>query len=319
MLIKSADDLTKRRQLLKELQHSARLDGSQRSWLKDELERLDRGARGERDAAHYIDAYFKDSKNHVVLHDLRLVVDGQVAQIDHLVMARGFLFYLFETKNFNGNLQINALGEFSVRYGSGRSIGIPSPIEQSRRHEPILVKLLEQLDITGRVGRKPLFEHVVLIDPKATISRPEKGTFDTGNVIKADQIGTWHERYVDKDIGVASTIGLLLNLRSLDTLVEWGNMLTRQHRPRDPLQLPAFLQPKPDASGTTPTRAEPAPAPTPLTESHAAEQSPDTERKRLICATCGCKITFQEGRFCWSRADRFGGRQYCRVHQANFP
>jgi hypothetical protein len=34
--------------------------------------------------------------------------------------------------------------------------------------------------------------------------------------------------------------------------------------------------------------------------------------------TCGDKITFPEGKFCWANEKRFGGFQYCREHQAQF-
>ncbi|MEY4757566.1 MAG: hypothetical protein RJA34_2464 [Pseudomonadota bacterium] len=74
--------------LLEELQHSNQLDFGQKKWLKDELMRFRKGIEGERESAHYLDNYFKPGQNHVVLHDLRFVVDGDVAQIDHLILKR---------------------------------------------------------------------------------------------------------------------------------------------------------------------------------------------------------------------------------------
>jgi len=35
------------------------------------------------------------------------VLDGEVAQIDHLIINRGMGMYLVETKNYAGNLVIN--------------------------------------------------------------------------------------------------------------------------------------------------------------------------------------------------------------------
>jgi hypothetical protein len=64
------------------------------------------------------------------LHDLRLVVDGDVAQIDHLIINRGIGMYLIETKNYKGNLIINDHGEFTFEYDNGDRYGIPSPLEQ---------------------------------------------------------------------------------------------------------------------------------------------------------------------------------------------
>ena len=129
MIIKSADDKSKRLTLLEDLKASPLLDSRQKDWLHQELMRTQRGLQGERDAAHYIDAHFKDKDTHAVLHDLRLVVEGEVAQIDHMVITRALRIYLFETKCFAGNVQINERGEFTVCYSGERAFGVPSPLE----------------------------------------------------------------------------------------------------------------------------------------------------------------------------------------------
>jgi len=79
MIIKKADDKTKRLALLADLKKSALLDARQKEWLDEELTRVRRGIEGERDAAFYIDSYLKDSQNNAVIHDLRLEVDGDGA------------------------------------------------------------------------------------------------------------------------------------------------------------------------------------------------------------------------------------------------
>ena len=61
MLLKSADDKSKRLALLQELQRSQLLDPVQKKkWLRDELMRLNKGIQVERETAHYLDYYFKD-------------------------------------------------------------------------------------------------------------------------------------------------------------------------------------------------------------------------------------------------------------------
>ncbi len=188
MLLKSADDKSRRLALLEELQRSPLLDSGQKEWLHKQLMNLKKGMQGERDSAHYLDSYFKD-KEHVLLHDLRFVVDGDVAQIDHLIINRAGSIYLLETKNYSGNLVINERGEFTAVYGRMR-FGIESPIEQSLRHERVLSKLLERLEISGRTHKLPEFQHVVMLHPQAIIKRPPAKLFDTRNVIKADQFPT---------------------------------------------------------------------------------------------------------------------------------
>lgn len=328
MLLKSADDKSKRLALLQELQRSQLLDPVQKKWLRDELMRLNKGIQGERESAHYLDHYFKDGENHVVLHDLRFVVDGEVTQIDHLVINRGSFFYLLETKNYACNLVINAYGEFTAEYENSR-FGIPSPIEQSLRHERVLDKLLERLDIVGRTQKRPEFRHVVMLHPKATIERPPAKTFDTSNVIKADQFPTWHQSFVDK-IGIGSVFKIGLNMRSQDTIKEWGDKLVRQHRPADLLALPDFMRPRESNSARSNAPA-PKSSPSIVNAVHvaAADQVPvpsssqamnQTEEpaKRLICAHCSEKISYPEGKFCWNNAKRFGGVAYCREHQGLF-
>lgn len=340
MPLKAADDKSKRVKLLEDLQRVPSMSFSQKDWLRNELSNLKKGIAGERDAAYYIDHYFDKGGNHVVLHDLRFVVDGEVTQIDHLAIARGGNIYLMETKNYGCSLIINERGEFTAEYENSR-FGIPSPIEQSLRHERGLRKLLERLEIGGRVQKQLDIHHVVMLHPKAIIERPPAKSFDTRNIIKADQFPSWHQSFVEK-IGFGTVLMTGLNIRSLDTIKEWGEKLMRQHRPADLLALPDFMQPKAPARFAPPAAppaavrpaaaavARPAPpvpapapviaprpvqaqAPAPRPVQHAAEAAP---AKKLICAHCGTKISFAEGKFCWGNAQRFGGLAYCRAHQA---
>jgi hypothetical protein len=316
MLIKSADDKSKRLTLLEDLQKSSLLDIKQKKWLREELMRCRKGIQGEKESAYYLDSYFKGAENHVLLHDLRLVVDGEVAQIDHLVLARGGAVYLLETKNYAGNLEVNPYGEFTAIYDEDR-FGIPSPLEQSKRHERVLARLMETLGMVGRTDKKLSFHHVVMLHPKAIITRPDPKAFDTSFLIKADQFPAWREKYVES-VGVASVFKVMLNMRSLDTIKEWGEKLKRQHRPADLLALPDFMQPKPHlvqaAQLHKPTAASSVTAPV-----EPKLKAPDSSlvRKR-ICAHCHAKITFEEGKFCWNNTKRFGGLQYCREHQGLF-
>lgn len=295
MLIKSADDKTKRLALLEDLQKSTLLDMRQKEWLRDELRRCKTGIEGERAAAFYLDGHYKDGQNNVLLHDLRFVVDGEVAQIDHLVINRTGYMVLIETKNYGGDLEVNAHGEFTVRYGKER-YGIPSPYEQSRRHARILGKLLERLEIGTRTDKLPEFHNVVMMHPKAIIQRPDPKAFDTSFLIKADQFPAWHDKLVD-GTSTGGVLKALFNMRSPDTIKEWGEKLKRQHRPADLLTLPDFMQPKAEPVAVAPAEADASLA------------------KKLICAHCREKISYPEGKFCWNNAKRFGGLQYCREHQ----
>ena len=71
MLLKSADDKSKRVHLLQDLQQSLQLDARQREWLKEELDRLRKGIAGEREAAHYLDSFLADGKNTVLMEGVQ--------------------------------------------------------------------------------------------------------------------------------------------------------------------------------------------------------------------------------------------------------
>lgn len=306
MLIKLADDQSKRLALLESLEQSPRLDDRQKKWLRDELRNLRKGRSGERNAAYYIDSALKESANLAVIHDLRLEWEGESAQIDHLVISRGLIFYLLETKNFSGNLSINEHGEFTVFYGNIPQ-GIPSPIEQSKRHEKILAKWLERLEITGRLGSSPQFFHVVLVAPTSTIRRPHPAKFDTSNVIKADAFEQWRHQHVEKRMSLGQTFTAVANLRSSDTVREWAQKLVKAHRPQNPLQLPDFMQPRPQANAQPQARA-------------AVRIQPPVEPPRpaasgTVCASCAKSLSAAEQAFCSNNAQLFDGAMLCMAHQ----
>ncbi|MFT7722472.1 MAG: nuclease-related domain-containing protein [Roseateles sp.] len=316
MLIKQADDKTKRLKLLEDLQASPVLDARQRAWLKDEYWNVKRGIEGERDAAFHIDSVLRDGRNNAVLHDLRIVVGDDVAQIDHLIVGRMLDIFLVETKCYAGNVLINEAGEFTVEYESGKRFGIPSPLAQSQRHARVLAKLLEHLGIGGRIGTEPKFHHVVMLHPKAIIQRPDPKRYDTSHVIKADQFPEWRTRWVN-DLSPLAALAGVFNLHGQDTVREWGEKIARQHRPSDLLALPEFMRPRVHAPvAPAPVRV---PAPAPAVPAVQVPENGAEPAKKLICARCGARISFAEGKFCWGQSRRFGGLQYCREHQAAFP
>lgn len=313
MLIKSADDKSRRIKLFEELQNAATLDQHQKDWLKDKMWAHRLGTQGEVAAAHYLDSYYRDSKNNAVIHDLRIEVDGHVAQIDHLIISPGSDFYMLETKNFTGNLTITEQGEFSVRYSGGRVWGIPSPIEQSKRHELVLRKLLVKLKIKGRLGLSPSFHHVVMVDPKATITRPNTKKFDTSDVIKADGFMTWRNEFIDKRASTVDTIGSIFRFRNSDSIDAIARMIAKEHRPENLLALPDFMAPR--LVVTTPTPPE---------IQHKNRSKPeftepgDRQVKPYWCFKCGNPLSPAVYSYCMDRRTQFVGRAYCMLHQKDF-
>jgi hypothetical protein len=174
---------------------------------------------------------------------------------------------------------------------------------------------METLGIVGRTDKKLDFHHVVMLHPKAIIQRPDPKVLDTSYLIKADQFPSWHTKFADK-FGVGALLKAAVNMRSQETVKEWGEKLKRQHRAPDLLDLPSYLQPKPQLVAVAQAPKPAAPA---VSKAVAEPAAPDTTlAKKLICARCREKISYPEGKFCWNNAKRFGGLQYCREHQSSF-
>lgn len=141
MLLKSADAKDADVAILTNLLNHRNIPDDKKQLISRELQNIARGVKTENEAAYLIDFHFGPSKNMMVLHDLRLELNGRVAQIDHILINRLCEVYVLETKSFSSGLLINELGEFSTTY-DGRKVGIPSPIEQNERHITVLREAL---------------------------------------------------------------------------------------------------------------------------------------------------------------------------------
>jgi hypothetical protein len=228
-------------------------------------------------------------------------------------------FIFIETKTFGGDIAVNDHGEFSVQYPGERIYDIPSPLEQSRRHANVLARLLDRLEIRPRVGGRHRMDHVILVDPKRAVHRPDPKRFDASCLLKADQFPEWHKKKADRNPGILEALSSLADVRGTETIKEWAEQIARQHRPSNPLDLPEFMRPRPEPARATQGMRDCGSSrrAAPVAEDTTAPESLAPQRK-LICATCGAKISFAEGRFCWNQPQRFGGGQYCREHQAAY-
>ncbi len=205
----------------------------QRFLIERELKTMKSGVSGEKDSAYYIDFYFGDSRNRAVTHDLRLEHKGQVAQIDHLLINRFFDIYVLESKNYSYKLKISPEGEFQAYYAK-EYIGIPSPIEQNKRHIHLLGRFLKYHNILPKrigISIKPRFKNLILVSPKSIITRPPGNKFDTSSVIKADVLRTKIDREVDKGKNPLTNLATISKICSSSTLEKTATKLAMFHKP----------------------------------------------------------------------------------------
>jgi len=258
MLIKTRDDDAT---YIQSLERLAAGEGKQAQDAKRELRNRKAGARAEEEAAYLLDFNYGQSPNWAVIHDLRLEVDGLVAQIDHLLINRFLDVYVLETKHFHAGVKINDDGEF-LRWNDFKRTyeGMPSPLMQNTRHVQVLVHAFKCVELPRRLGFRvePRITPLVLISSKARIDRSRR--YDSSALLKVDQFVERMAKYADESSPLE-----LARVVSSDTVRSIAEQLSHLHRPLVRSVVPektcpdAFLPAEPAAQVTTQDRAEPSP------------------------------------------------------------
>lgn len=288
MILKEQDDRWRDVELLQRALRQPNCDPRLKGRIEDEIRKIKAGDRGERMAAHVLDTHYGKSENWVLLHDLRVEHDGEVAQIDHLLISRCLDFWLLESKNFANGVKINQHGEF-LTFFEGRPRGVDSPIEQGRRHMRIMQRLLDAgaLPLPTRLGitLKPKLRTLVLISG-GSIGRPKLPIPGIETVVRSDQAATLIQQMDAK--GNPLDLARLVGTKRLHEL---GQSLAALHRP---IQF--------DWNRRLGLSPQPKPA----------------ERKAILVATCdNCGVDISVGvvRFCRKNADALDGQALCVMCQ----
>lgn len=141
------------------------------------------GQKAEEEVQYHLDFAFGREDGFALIHDLRLVVAGRTAQIDHLVVHETGTIFVVETKSVRTRIKITENGEF-LRYDktTDRYKGMPSPLRQNDRHAAVLQDLLAQLS----PGPTHRIEPLVAVSSEGVVERPE--SMDTTRLVKADML-----------------------------------------------------------------------------------------------------------------------------------
>jgi hypothetical protein len=292
MQLKTADDKQPDIDALQALVARPDVDARVRRQIENEIWSIRSGAKAEADAAYQIDFDLRKSRNWAVIHDLRLDIEGLVAQIDHLVISRLLEVFVCESKSFTGGVKVNDHGEW-VTFRDGRPIGIPSPVEQNRRHIAVLERAIKlgYLKLPRRiVAIKPTFLNRVLISAHGSIGRPRRKLPELDAVVKVDQFRT---HLANRDFSNLS----MLKLVGSDTLESFGRQLVALHRPHRPDWARRFGV---DPGQTAPVAVVEPVAPAPL-----------PPKGGLRCARCDDQVSYAVAKFCWVNKPRFGGSVFC--------
>ena len=244
MIIKRIESRERDIKTLQELAARPDARGSVRENIEKEIIRIRAGMKGEAEAAYEMEFHYGNSMNWMILHDLRIDCEGRIAQIDHLLINRMLEVYVCESKHFAEGVSINTHGEFTAFFG-GRPYGVPSPIEQNRRHIAVLEAAFKSglVSPPKRLGFKltPRLLGLVLVSKGARITRPRKPVPGLDDIIKCDQL----KSKIDKDNEKTSPLALT-KVVGTETLLGFAQSLAAVHTPLE-FNWPARFGLPPDA------------------------------------------------------------------------
>ena len=265
------------------------------------------GRRAEEQMAFYLRREFAGDRDIRVIHDLRFIREGEVAQIDHLVVHRWGVV-IVESKSVTSQVRINERHEWT-RWWNGREHGMPSPVLQGERQGKLLRHLLndhaEQVVgkmlglVQVRFGFFPV-DVVVAISDDGVIKQPKKAIPD---VLKADQVPGRIRALIDFHRKDSS----LLNMRASGSLsvsaqeVEnISHFLISQHQPLQQTTTISIPEPMMAPEIPLPAKAE-----------RLSETSPQ-QATSPACRQCGSNQIFVE-------YGRYGYYFKCRECDGNTP
>ena len=318
MIIKQADDRQSDLSTLQSLLTHPEVNTIVKKRIEREIRFIQAGIRGEGEAAYEMKVRWGESKNWMVINDLRVEHNGLVAQIDHLIINRWLDIWVCESKNFSEGIAINEHGEFSAFFG-GKPYGVPSPIEQNNKHILILQRLFDSgmVKLPTRLGFtiKPALKSLVLVSKGARISRPKSKIDGLSCIVKNDQFF----KYIDKAVDDSSPI-LMAKIIGQDTLEEVAREIVKQHRPVQFSWAAKFglsteaqtTAPSPPAVEIATQKSVPKdPVESPTVNKKPANGESQKPKRKLICHSCGSAITYNVAKFCWFNKSKFGGNIYC--------
>lgn len=305
MIIKEADSKENDINILQGLLSHPQASAETKKRIEQEIRNIQAGAKGEKEAAYEMQVHYGNSKNWMILHDLRIEHGGLSAQIDHLLINRWLDVWVCESKHFSEGVSINEHGEF-VGFFRNKPYGVPSPIEQNHRHILVLKRLFNSgvVSLPTRLGftLKPSLKSLVLVSKGARISRPKTKIDGLEEVIKNDQLFKTTDKAVDDTGPLVSLAKVVLP----DTLENLARTLAGLHQPLTFNWHAKF--------GLTPLTEDMT-----KTESGLVDEKKVAPKQKLVCHSCGTAVPYNVAKFCWFNKPRFGGNLFCMGCQNKVP
>lgn len=275
--------------------------------IKEELIKINSGLKAQKEAAYKINFDYEQSKNHFVIHDLRLQVGKRVAQIDHLIFNRFLEVAVCETKNFSEGFSINEQLEFTAFYNH-KPVGIASPIEQNKHHISVLSDIFDTgvIELPTRLGFKMnlSFLNFIITSNNARITRPKRELPDKTYIIKNDQF----QRIWSDEDETRLKLSSISKMVYADTVESIAKKVLALHKPIEFNWVDKF--------GISQYLNNPnIPVYKSSNSIESMEVKSDKKSNTYVCATCSSPL--DNGVVFWCRKNKlkFNNQFLCREHQ----
>lgn len=180
------------------------------------------GFKQEQDVAFFLRREFKNHPQVFVINDYKFTFNNETAQIDHLIVYPcGFI--LIESKSIKGNVEVNALGEWTRSVGN-KFIGMPSPIKQVELQQKLLREFLHanRESILGKIfGLKQQsfgmrsWHNLCAVSSSAIIARDSMPNHVSKQLVKTEFLA-------DKVIALMKLKNVVTKLNPFDTRPEFN-------------------------------------------------------------------------------------------------
>lgn len=200
--------------------------------------RIQAGNKQESDVAFYLRRAYGDREDVIVLNDLRVSHNGEVAQVDHFIIWT-YGFIIIESKSIHGHVKVNKHGEWTRSY-KNTWYGIPSPLRQADLQAKLLKGLLNDhaekvlpavnfvaFTITQRFGGR-VWKKLCAVSNNCILERDNISRADNKLIYKAESLIDG----IDKIIGKRTSFSTLATLnRVVDTRPDFSE--SELHRIKD--------------------------------------------------------------------------------------
>ncbi len=221
MILKPVDERQRDIKILNDLLLE-NINSSQKEKIELEIKKINAGLKAQKQFEYETKFYFQNSKNFMVLHDIRLEFNDRVAQIDTLLINRVNDIFVCETKGYQGGLFINENLEFSSSYQDKR-YAIASPIEQNEKHIMVLRDLLLKNNLLGkRLGMvlKPTFYNMIILSNETILERSKKKLPENVFIVKNDQFVSFIDSLMPEDLSMFKKLSKIISQETVERLAK---------------------------------------------------------------------------------------------------